>query len=283
VLLLPLYRIRKSFYFTHRGGSHTLFTAIGISALFAGIFWAVTGESFFVAWLVGALFYCLHLCLDTLTTYRVPWFYPLSKNTYKLDFEVAVNPVLMFASLGVNLFLVYYQMTPGVFQTVVTGIAICYYVYLAHRVALKLIVERKVPPGTHYSPGILPLVYFLFTRSSTETGTEYRLTENYSGFRKPKELLASNLAANSPDVQWVELAKGALPSGRWIRSSDNFIPRVENRGDRVLVKLVYAQTFMASRAICFTVEFDQETQQVVEVHQQFDRIKLLQQEYSQSS
>ena len=59
--------------------------------------------NFFYMWLAGALFYCLHLFLDMLTTYRPPLFYPFYKKEFKFDFETAVNPVLMLISLAILL------------------------------------------------------------------------------------------------------------------------------------------------------------------------------------
>ena len=51
-------------------------------------------------WLAGALFYCLHLFLDMLTTYCAPLFYPFYKKEFKFDFEMVVNPVFMLDLLS---------------------------------------------------------------------------------------------------------------------------------------------------------------------------------------
>lgn len=275
VLLLPLSKIYPSYYFHHRGGSHSYITGIVVAALFAAIFWGITGESFFVAWFVGALFYNLHLTLDVLTTYKTPLFYPLVKKEYKYDFEQAINPALMFISLCVNLFLAFYPKTPSEFEIAATVIAIIYYGYLIYRIGAKLVVERNASPGTHFFPGMSPFHYYLLQQTTTTSGTEYRLSKHVSIFRKVTELLHLIIPANSTTSAWFELAKNSIPHGRLFGKWEFAIPFVEEYGDRVQVKMMFAETFIASGGFCIIVEFERNTRQVLGIRQKWERVKIL--------
>jgi len=272
-LLAPLNKIRKSFYFQHRGGSHSYLTAIVVAVSLAGIFSVITGENFFVAWGIGALFYSLHLSLDALTTYRTPLFYPIAKTAYKLDFERAVNPVLMFVSLGIDLFLYLYPWTESTFQTTITGIAIGYFGYLGYRIGVKFVVQRTALPGTRFFPGTLPLVYYLYRHVTTDAAVEYRFTKCVSVHHKAKELFNAVFRVDSPEFAWVQKAMELLPKGRFFGAWDCVIPVVEMQRNLVLVKVYFAEGYMSFAAFCVTVEFERETRQVVDIRQGFERLQ----------
>ncbi len=273
VCLAPLNKIRKSFYFQHRGGSHSVITAVVVVTIFAGIFTVITSENFLVAWGIGTLFYCLHLGLDTLTTYRTPVFYPILKTAYKFDFERAVNPVLMFVSLGINLFLIYSPWTDNTLQVVLNGIAVAYFAYLAHRIVMKFVMLRKAAPGTRFFPGTLPLVYYTYQRTVTDAIAEYQFMRHVAIFRKTLHVYHSTFQAGTPEFEWVARAKGTIPDGRFFGSWNCIIPVVETHGDRVQVKMIYAEAYMRAVSFCVTVEFDRETKQVINVRQAFERLK----------
>ncbi len=272
LVLLPLNKIRESFYFQHRGGSHSLVTAAIVAMPFAGIFTAITSENFFVAWGIGVLFYSLHLGLDALTTYRTPLFYPITKTVYKFGFERAVNPVLMFVSLALDLFLVFYQWSENTFQQVVTGIAIGYFGYLAYRIGVKALVERNAPPGTRVIPGTLPFVYYVYQQATTDSTVEYRFSKRVSICRKTIELYRSTFRTDSPEYVWSQKGLAQLSNGRFFGSWDSVIPTIEDRGDRVVVKLLYAEAYMIALAFVITIEFERATQQVINMQERFERI-----------
>ena len=80
IILGPLQLIKKSNLLAHKGISHSFFYAAIFTAITGILFSIITGEQFFLAWLIGFLFYSLHNLLDFLTASKIPILYPLSKN-----------------------------------------------------------------------------------------------------------------------------------------------------------------------------------------------------------
>jgi membrane-bound metal-dependent hydrolase YbcI (DUF457 family) len=199
VLLIPLNKIHRSFYFQHRGGSHTLLTAVIVSAFTGLIFWNVTGYSFLMAWLIGCLFYCLHLGLDSLTTYRVPLFYPFSKKEIKLGFELAVNPVLMFISLGIELVFLNIPFGIDQYEQITLILALIYYTYLIYRIVLKKTVQKTLGSTGAYFPGPIPFLYYTYQRITTEKSIIFMFRKHVSPFGKEKVLLQSELFNESAE------------------------------------------------------------------------------------
>ncbi len=272
-ILAPLNKIRPSFYFQHRGGSHSYLTAVVVAMGVAALLVPFTGENFFVTWGFGALFYCLHLSLDALTTYRTPLFYPVRKTMYKYGFERAVNPALMFVSLGFDLFLLYTPWTESQFQQVVTGIAVIYFGYLAHRIGLKLLVQRRTGPGSRVFPGTLPLVYYLYRHSITDTTVEYWFIKQVAIFHKKEELYHQQFQAGSPEFTWWQRARENYPEGRFFGTWDCSIPFIDLQNDRVVVTLLNADAYMKVAVISVIIEFERETAQVLNVRQGFKILK----------
>ncbi len=272
-LLAPLNKIRPSFYFQHRGGSHSFLTAVVVAMICSVIITPFTGENILLTWGFGTFFYCLHLSLDTLTTYRTPLFYPISKTMYKYGFERAVNPALMFVSLGIDLLLIYYPWTESDFQLVVTGIAIAYFSYLAYRIVSKLVVQRGATPGTRFFPGTLPMVYYLYQRTATDTTAEYRFTKHVSVIHSSVELYNQRFQAGTPEFTWLQRAREIYPEGRFFGSWDCCIPIIDMLGEHVEVKLLYAEAYMRVAVFSVTIKFERETARVVNVRQGFERLK----------
>ncbi len=272
-LLAPLNKIHKSFYFQHRGGSHSVLTAVVVAMLFATMIVPFTGENFFVTWGIGTVFYSLHLGLDTLTTYRTPLFYPIRKTMYKYGFERAVNPVLMFVSLGIDLFLIYTPLTESTFQQVVTGIAVVYFVYLAHRIVLKFVIQRGTMLGTRIFPGTLPLVYYRYQRTTSDTTAEYWFTKHVAIFNKTWELYHQRFQAGSPEYAWWQRAREIYPDGRFFGAWDSSIPVIDIQEKQVRVTLLYAEAYMKVAVFSVVIEFERETARVLNVRQGFGRLK----------
>ncbi|MFX1385537.1 MAG: metal-dependent hydrolase, partial [Promethearchaeota archaeon] len=66
VFLIPLKRIFKSNYLEHRGGSHSYIIGIIISAILSIFFSIFRNRSFFMSWIIGSIFYGLHVSMDLL-------------------------------------------------------------------------------------------------------------------------------------------------------------------------------------------------------------------------
>jgi len=76
VFLMPLKRIFKSNYFEHRGGSHSYIIGIIVASIFGLLFFILRQRPFFIVWIIGSLFYGLHVSMDLLTTTRIPYLFP---------------------------------------------------------------------------------------------------------------------------------------------------------------------------------------------------------------
>ena len=89
IFLMPLKRVFKSNYFEHRGGSHSYIIGIIITSIIGGIYSILRQESFFIVWIIGSLFYGLHVSMDLLTTTRIPYLFPISRKERSFNIEKA--------------------------------------------------------------------------------------------------------------------------------------------------------------------------------------------------
>ncbi|MFX1442830.1 MAG: metal-dependent hydrolase, partial [Promethearchaeota archaeon] len=105
--------VRKSKLLAHKGISHSYFAALIISAPAAGIFSLITGNSFLLAWMIGFIFYSLHVTLDALAASKIPLFYPISQKRFRFFIDRAINPILAIISGIILLFyLIIYFVSP---------------------------------------------------------------------------------------------------------------------------------------------------------------------------
>ena len=103
VFLMPLKRIFKSNYFEHRGGSHSYIIGIIVTSIFSGLFFILRQRPFFIVWVIGSLFYGLHVSMDLLTTTRIPYLFPISKKERSFQIEKAGS---FFTMLNSFIFLI---------------------------------------------------------------------------------------------------------------------------------------------------------------------------------
>lgn len=267
VLLLPLQRWSRSYYFVHRGGSHSLITALIVAILPALYLRMTTSINFWIAWLIGGAFYSLHLILDTLTTYRTPLLYPLSKKEIKLNIERAVNPVLMVFSMVFTGYYLIKSITTSILPLyALYPCAITYFAYLIYRIINKVVVDSRGLPNTFYLPGYLPFIYYLFQQEQTDHTNHYGLSKKIL-FRNPQLMVESTIPLDGVEQEWIKLAHTyARPMAHYVKW-EFVIPRVEISEATVHVNLYWTEAYFFGRILGIHVEFDRTTKAVKTIHQ----------------
>jgi hypothetical protein len=192
---------------------------------------------------------------------------------FKLGFEQAVNPFLMFVSLGMTLLLFLDQALWPYEDTIMTVMGICYYGYLAYRILTKLIVQRSLPPGSAFFPGALPLTYSVYRKFETPDATEYVYSKRNSLTRKTAEVYHVTLPRGAPEEEWAQIAIGALPPTQFYSHWMHAIPFVSVDGQNARVRLIFTEASFAFGGFCVTVVIDQETKEIVDLKQGFERFR----------
>lgn len=181
VFLMPLQRIHRSFYFSHRGGSHSLVTSAIVSLIPSGILYIVFNDSFILSWLIGFLFYSLHLTLDFLTSFKTPILFPISRKEYTFSVEKAINPIVMFFSVTISvLYIIFFFNSVSLFYYYYLSIFSLgfYLIYLSYRTLTKIWVQARLPKNSYYLPATLPFVYFVYENHSDEDQLLFKFSKN---------------------------------------------------------------------------------------------------------
>jgi membrane-bound metal-dependent hydrolase YbcI (DUF457 family) len=187
VFLIPLQKIHKSFYFSHRGGSHSFVTSAIISLIASGIIYFVFNDSFILSWLIGFLFYSLHITLDFLTSFKTPIFFPIIKKEYNFSVEKAINPFLMFFSLTITILYVIFfvnSVSFSYFYTLSTFSLGFYLTYLGYRTLTKVWVQTRLPEHNYFLPGTFPFIYFIYENYSNEGNLLFKFSKKYQFLSK---------------------------------------------------------------------------------------------------
>jgi len=202
IFIMPLKRFFKSNYLEHRGGSHSYIIGIMMSAIISIIYSFLTQKSFFIAFIVGIVFYGLHVSLDLLTTTKIPCFYPISKREYCFYIEKAGSSFTFLTSwifLIINLLI--YNISPELFLfmmviNVYTYFTLFYYLY---RILTKVWISLHLKENQKYFPGVFPSYYIIFESEIVHNGISLHL-EKKSHFSKSKLLYKNNVILNSDEM-----------------------------------------------------------------------------------
>ena len=182
IFLHPISKKKESYFLSHRGGSHSYIMSLFISVITSGIFTLITGKSFILAYIIGCIFYSLHVTFDLLTTSKIPIFYPISKKEYRLSVDRAVNLLLMGISgitiliyiVLLNIFIrLYYS------ENVWKVILACYLIYFSYKILTKIWVKARLPDNCQFIPGIFPFVYSIYEKKSEENFISFKLTKKF--------------------------------------------------------------------------------------------------------
>ena len=257
--------IRKSKLITHKGISHSFFSAFIISAISGLIFFFITGLSFFLAWLVGFLFYSLHVILDGLAASKIPLFYPFSKKRYRFFIDRAINPYLALTSGTIIIFyMIVYYVSPEIYYSNLTNYLLIFYLsYLAYRFFSRLWIQARLPKNFMMIPGILPFTYYTYENHNSEVKLSFKLTKNYQFSSKKIQILETEILFNSEEMEFFKLAKSLSEDYIFFSKWEAIMPLIWNNDYWITVLLFLAESYASGSAYSFEVVFDKRTKRVI--------------------
>jgi membrane-bound metal-dependent hydrolase YbcI (DUF457 family) len=273
IFLSPLRRKLKSNYLEHRSGSHSYIIGIILSTIIGGIYSIITQESFFIVWIIGIIFYGIHVSLDLLNTTKIPCFYPLSKKEYCFNVEKAGSSFTLITSwiFITSLLLVFYNF-PDInllffIINFYTYFTIIYYIY---RISTKIWVISHLQDNQKYLPGILPFYYYVFEKNINNTTFSFQIEKRSHFFGStliheskvnlsPQEMMFFKLGLENCLKDYYFAKWTLLPV--FIRSDGSFS-----------VKFFFLEPMVHSRALFLQFDFNTNSKELVSYNQSFGRL-----------
>ncbi|MFW9948097.1 MAG: metal-dependent hydrolase [Candidatus Odinarchaeota archaeon] len=264
IFITPLKRIFKSNYLEHRGGSHSYVIGIIISAIVSAIYSPLTQRPFLIAWIIGMVFYGLHVSMDLLTTTKIPYLYPLSKKEHSFYVEKAgslftmVNSVTFLILLGIL-----FHSSADIFFF---GLLINFYtwffiVYYFYRIISKVWLSLNLKSNQKYLPGILPFSYTIYSNDIVENEISLSLERKFH-FSKIKDMIKINTFLNTEELilfkKGIELCNANYYYAKW-----TVFPIFIRDEEIFSIKLFFLETMMRNRTMYIQFDFVMRTLQLI--------------------
>ena len=258
IILQPLQLIKKSTLLAHKGISHSFFYAGIITAITGSIFSLITGEQFFLAWLIGFLFYSMHNILDFLTASKIPIFYPLSKKRYRFFIDRAINIFLATISGSIILFyfIIFFLWPELFFSHLVNYFLGFYVVYFTYRILTKIWVQFRLPKNRYYIPGILPFTYLVYENKKSEEIISFKLIKKFQFRLKNSNLIESEIKLHSNEMKLFEKAVLLSKKYAFFSKWKFIIPIIKKDEKNINVILFLAESFTSGHVYSLKIVFD---------------------------
>ncbi|MDX1798943.1 MAG: metal-dependent hydrolase [Candidatus Lokiarchaeia archaeon] len=264
IFLIPLRRIFKSKYLDHRGGSHSYVMGIMISA-FLSIFYSIfRSKSFFIIWIIGVVFYGLHVSMDLLTTTKIPYLYPLSKKEHCFYVEKAgsfftmVNSIFLLLLLGLMFILSADLSLIRFVLNLYTAFFIIYYFY---RIVSKVWFSSNLKDNQKYFPRISPFSFVIYDQNITENNILLKL-EKKNHFLKPKEISNIDFTLNTEEMilfeKSMELLKKNYYYAKW-----TLFPIIIRNDEVFSVRFYFLETMRGKSAFYIQYHFGMLTHKLI--------------------
>lgn len=256
--LKPLEWVTKDPIVQHKGLSHSIFFSLGISAVLAGIFAVFRGYPFLFVWLIGFLFYNLHILLDALAASKVPIFYPLTKKRYRFFIDRAINPLLALCSGTILLtYLIGFFLFPQIYDLAVARVLlIIYSIYFGVRIAQKILFQIRLPSFEQYVPGVIPSSYFIYTHETRDSVDTFRLEKGRVFSRGREIILDFNIAMNSSEHVLLEKALKEFTKYPFSTKWKGILPFISESDGELSVIIFLAESYASHRGYYYQAFFD---------------------------
>jgi hypothetical protein len=235
------------------------------------IFSLITQESFFLAWVVGFLFYSLHLTLDFLTASKVPIFYPIIKRRIRFFIDRAINIILATISGSIILFyFITFFLWPSLyFSPLIEYILGFYITYFFYRIITKIWVQFRLPKKAYYIPGIFPLTYLIYYNQSSEDELSFKLERKLQFRKRSSVIYQSNIKKNSKEeklfIQALEECKKYVFFLKW----EYIIPLFKENGKSLDLYLVLTESYFSGSFYSIKIQFDKDSNEIVHLKDGF--------------
>ncbi len=274
IFLTPLKRIIKSNYLEHRGGSHSYVIGIIVSFIISLISSSLTHRPFFLVWIIGILFYGLHVSMDLLTTTKIPYLYPLSKKEHSFYVEKAgsfftfVNSIILLI-LPAFLFRLFAEIFfIQLYINIYTSFFIIYYFY---RIMSKIFISRTLNTNQKYFPGILPFYFKLYYHEIIGDDIISSI-EKKSHFSKKTDIIKTRTTLSAQEKSFFDKAEELNNSHYYFAKWTSFPIFIRKEGI-FSVKFFFLETMMHRRNMFIQYDFDLDTQNFIGTNQGSGRIQ----------
>ena len=264
VFLMPLKRIFHSKYFEHRGGSHSYIIGIIVAGIFSGVFFILRQRPFFIVWIIGSLFYGLHVSMDLLTTTRIPYLFPISRKERSFNIEKAGSFFTMvnsFIFLITSMFISIFSANIIVLRFFIDFYTIFFLIYYFYRISSKLWFSSKLNKNQMYFPGVLPFFFILFERKLVENELSFSLVRK-SLFSKNQEIFNTTTVLNDEEMAFFEQAI-KLSNEHYYFAKWTMVPLFSKKEGIFSIRFFFIETMMRKRTMFIQYDFDILTQRMI--------------------
>jgi len=274
IFLFPLKRVFKSNYLEHRAGSHSYITGTLMSAILAIIYSVLTQKPFFIAFIIGIIFYGIHVSLDLLTTTEIPCFYPLTKREYCFYVEKAGSSFTFLTSwiFLIILILGYYNSANIFFFLMVinsyTYFSLSYYAY---RIVAKIWINLHLDENQKYFPGVFPFYFIIFEYTLTPNGISLNIEKKFH-FSKSKVIYKNQSALDAKEMVFfkrgLEMCKENYYYAKW-----TILPIFFRRKGLFSIRFFFVEPMVRAKAMYIQYDFDVVTQNLIDFNQGYGSIQ----------
>jgi len=267
IFLMPLKRIFKSNYFEHRGGSHSYIIGIIVASIFGGLFFFLRQRPFFIVWIVGSLFYGLHVSMDLLTTTRIPYLFPISRKERSFYVEKAGSFFTMLNSvtfLITSLLISIFSADIIVLRSFIDFYTFFFLIYYFYRISSKLWFSSKLNKNQKYFPGVLPFFFVIFTKEIVGNEVSLSLVRK-SHFSKNQEIFSTTTILKDEEMVFFEQSI-ALCNEYYYFAKWTPVPIFIRKEGIFSIRFFFIETMMRKRTMFIQYDFDILTQQMISVN-----------------
>lgn len=275
VFFEPLQRIKKIEILAHKGWSHSFFGALVISFLFALPISLLFTKPFLNLWVIGFIFYSLHVVLDFLAASKIPIFFPLTKKRFRFFIERAINIFLSFVSGGILIFFLITLFTGSIFlfADLYPYLSLFYLFYFSYRIISKIWVHIRTPNNSTYIPGIFPCIYYIYKNETKEDIVEFSLTKKTQFLSNKSKIINSEIKLNSNEWRFYQKAKELSKNYLFFQKWDAIIPKITKHKETISVKLILGEGLYKNQTYILEIVFDNETEEILKMRDNYIRIE----------
>ena len=265
IFLMPLKRIFKSNYFEHRGGSHSYVIGIIVASIIGGLFSIVRQVPFFIVWIIGSLFYGLHVSMDLLTTTRIPYLFPISRKERSFHIEKAGSFFTMLNSFTflIALMLIYNISADIIaIRFLIDFYTIFFLIYYFYRISSKLWFSSKLSKNQKYFPGVLPFFFIIFKKEIVENELSLSIVRKSHFSKKNQEIFSTKTVLTDEEMVLFEQSI-ALCNEYYYFAKWTAVPIFHMEKDIFSIRFFFMETMMRKRTMFIQYDFDILTQQMI--------------------
>ena len=264
IFLMPLKRIFKSNYFEHRGGSHSYIIGIIVASMFGGLFFILRQRPFFIVWIIGSLFYGLHVSMDILTTTRIPYLFPISRKERSFNVEKAGS---FFTMVNSVIFLIG-SMLISIFTTDLIGLrffidfyTIFFLFYYFYRISTKIWFSSKLNKNQKYFPGVLPFFFNIFKKEIVENELSLSIVRK-SHFSKNQEIFNTRTVLTNEEMDFFKQGM-AHCNEYYYFAKWTAVPIFTRKEGIFSIRFFFIETMIRKRTMFIQYDFDTLTHQMI--------------------